>query len=287
MEGMKKVLFLVLVALLTLGAASLAGAEPKKFDGGRYELKGDLWVEREMKGDINGDEYEDTVRFIVLRGDVPNRADRMWFEVQHGYAAYTPTDRRPAPYLVPLPEEIAGYNPSTELVKFVANREDQVFLTFDTMVNGPRAFAVARIRANDVRRDAVVLFDSRTMNRAIVSGNYLGRYLANVRIVDTNTNFTLDVSGRKDFYEKQGVYDKSGKILRTVSVGVTRYEDISIGPKETADGVSTLIAKMGIYGFDDTDRLATITCILAYDDTFASWRVMHSEVSPEPGVGFM
>lgn len=283
---MRKILFLLLFATLWTGIAEVAVAEPKKFDGGRYELEGDLWSLQEMTGDINGDEFEDTVRLVVLRGASDDHIDRMWFEVQHGFSAHTPSNKRPEPYLVPLPEAVAGYNPRAELARFVAEQGDEVFLTFDGMAGGPRYFAVVQIRANDVRRDAVFLFDSRTMDRAIVSGNYIGRYLVNIRIVDSNTNFTLDVSSRKDFYEREGVYDKSGVILQTVSVGVTRYEDITIGPKGTG-GISTLIAQMGLFGFNDADRLATANCTLKYDHTFDSWRVVDAEIFPETGIRFM
>ena len=272
---------LALLALVLLAGG--ACAEERRFDGTMYDLKGDLWVLEEMTGNINGDEYEDTVRLVALRADGDRRVDRMWIEVQHGYAHYTPRDRQPAPYLVPLPEAVKGYNPHAELAKFVEGDTEQLFLTFDATVNGPRYFAVVRIRANDVRRDAAFLFDSRTMDSAIVSGNYLGRYLANIRIADTNTNVTLDVSSRKAFYEKQGVYGAKGEIKRTVAVGVTRYEKISIGPKGV-DGVSMLVAQMGVYGWDDSDRLATVECTLKYDRLFDSWKVADAQVIPEPDI---
>ena len=272
-----------LAAMLLVFVVGVASAEERRFDGTMYDLKGDLWVLEEMTGNINGDEYEDVVRLVALRVDGDKRVDRMWLEVQHGYASYTPKDRRPAPYLVPLPGAVKGYNPHAELAKFVEGGTEQLFLTFDATANGPRYFAVIRIRANDVRRDAVFLFDSRTMDSAIVSGNYLGRYLANVRIADTNTNVTLDVSGRKAFYEKEGIYSARGEIKQTVAVGVTRYEKISIGPKDI-DGVSMLVAQMGVYGWDDSDRLATAQCTLKYDRLFDSWKVADAKVIPEPDI---
>ena len=280
---MRRVGFAVFAALVFVFVAGIACAEERRFDGTMYDLKGDLWVIDEMTGNIDGDEYEDTVRFVVLRADGDKRVDRMWFEVQHGYASYTPKDRRPAPYLVPLPGAVKGYNPHVELAKFVEGSTEQIFLTFDATVNGPRYFSVVRIRANDVRRDAVFLFDSRTMDSAIVSGNYLGRYLVNIRIADTNTNVTLDVSDRKAFYAKEGVYGPKGEIKQTVAVDVTRYEKISIGPKDV-NGVSMLVAQMGMYGWNDSDRLATALCTLRYDRLFSSWKVADAEVIPEPDI---
>lgn len=285
MKHMKKTMLALLVAILVTSLASAACAEDRRFDGTMYDLKGDLRVIEEMTGNLNGDEYADTVRMVVLREGGDERFDRMWFEVQEGYAHYTPANRRPAAYLVPLPGGVKGYNPHVELAKFVEGDTEQLFLTYDATAGGPRYFAVVRIRANDVRRDAVFLFDSRTMDRAIVSGNYLGRYLANVRIADTNTNATLDVSGRKAFYEQEGVYSAKGEILRSVAVDVTRYEKISIGAKGL-DGISMLVAQMGLFGFSDADRLTTVKCTLKYDRLFNSWRVVDSEVIPEPDVRF-
>lgn len=276
----------MLMAVVLVSWAGSAYSADAKFDGGRYDLKGDLRLLQEMQGNLNDDAYEDTVRLIGLRVPGDSRYDRFWLEVQDGYAQHTPRNRRPAPYLVSLPGELKGYNPTAELADFTAEQADQVFLTFDATVQGPRWFAVIQIRDRDVRRDAKFLFDSRTMERALVSGSYMGKYLVNIRIVDTNTNFTLDVSKRKAFYEQNGIYGRDGKILRPHSIGVTRYEKISIGP-DAINGVSMLVAQMGIYGYDDTDRLATVKCTLVYDRLYGVWRVAHSEVIPEPDIAFM
>lgn len=282
---MRKRILAILTILTLLAFASCAFADNKKFDGEKYGLKGKLEVWSEMKGNINGDKYDDTVRLVVLPSDVAaQRAERMWFEVQPGYPENTYEPNRPAPYIVPLPEGLTAYAPHTELAAFAPGGIDEVFLTFNsTYGGGPRHFAVIRLRANDLHRDALFLFDSRTMNRAIASGGYLGRYLANIRVVDTNTNVTFDVSARKSFYEKEGVYGADGSILKPVSIIVEKYEDITIGEKD-ASGVDMLTATMGIFGYSEDDRLATAKCTLKYDHAFDSWRVIGTNIIPESDI---
>ena len=277
---------LAAIMVFVLGVAGKASAAEEKFDGGAYNLKGNLWTVQELKGYINADEFEDTVKFIVERRESDNKAERMWFEVQPGYQALAPNARKPRPFLVPLPEGLGGYSPLAELKNFVPGEKEQVFLTFDTAPGGPKAFAVIQIRADDVRRDARFLFDSRTMLRAILSGNFIGKFRATLRVEDTGTNFLLDLSGKKDFYMKERVYDHAGKILKPVFLAAKKYDDISLG-KRDEHGITQLNAVIELYGVNDADHVATVNCVMKYDPAFSTWKVIESQVFPAEHVKFV
>lgn len=282
---MKKNYSVVLLAMFFLVFSPEAFAENKPFNGNPYYLKGNLQVIQEMTGRIDGDEHEDTVRLVVLYDETNMHAQRVWFEVQQGYPLQSLDRRKPKPFLVPLPEELQGYNLEAQLKNFIPGNQEQVFMTFDAAPNGPRCFVVIQIRADDVRKDARFLFDSRTMNKAILSGSFIGGYRAVLRVEDTRTTAYLDLSRKKEFYEKKGVYGAKGRILRPVAISAKKYDAISLGERD-ASGVCQLKAVIELFGVDDEDHIAAVECVLKYDPVFASWKVVSSTIHPAPGILF-
>ncbi len=274
----------VLAAVMGAGAAFAKDAE---FDGSLYNLKKDLNLRavQELKGNIDGNEFEDTVTLVVDRDRRSDMADRMWFEVRPGYPANTPDSKKPRPFIVPLPEDLRGFNPVMELKNFVPGEKEQVFLTWDATDKGPRYFSVIEIRANDVRRDAKFLFDSRTMARAILSGEFLGKFRATIHVDDTKTNALLDLTGKKDFYVKNKIYQSNGKLLKSTAISAKRYDNISLGDRDPA-GITLLNATIELYGAGDADHVATVNCIMKYDPAFASWKVVESQITPAEGIRF-
>ena len=276
--------FALLAVAMGTGAAFAKDAE---FDGSLYNLKKELNLRavQELKGNIDGDPYEDTVTLVVDRDKRSDMADRMWFEVRLGYPVNTPDNKKPQPFIVPLPEDLRGYNPTMELKNFIPGEKEQVFLTWDASDKGPRYFAVIEIRAKDVRRDAKFLFDSRTMARAILSGEFIGKFRATIHVDDTKTNALLDLSGKKDFYVKNKIYQSNGKLLKSTAISAKRYDDISLGDRDAA-GITQLNATIELYGAGDVDHVATVNCVMKYDPAFASWKVMGSKIIPADGIRF-
>lgn len=284
---MKKFAGILAVAVLTVAMGiGTAFAEDVEFDGSRYNLKDlNLRAVQELTGNIDGNEHEDAVTLVVERDRRSDRVDRMWFEVRPGYPVNTPDNKKPKPFLVPLPVDLRGYNPTMELKNFVPGEKEQVFLTWDANANGPRHFAVVEIRAGDVRRDAKFLFDSRTMARAILSGEFIGKFRATIHVDDTKTNALLDLSDKKDFYVRNKIYQSNGKLLKSVAISARKYDDISLGDRDQA-GITRLNAVIDLYGAGDADHVATVNCIMKYDPAFGSWKVMESRIIPAEGVDF-
>lgn len=283
---MKRSLCLFSLLLALVAVTSGAWAAEKEFDGTMYNLKKlELWALEETEGNIDANEYKDTVTLVGEHAKGSDMIGRMWFEVRLGYAPNTPDSRKPQPFLVPLPDDIKGFRPHMELKNFIPGEKEQVFLTWNASEQGTRNFAVIQIREDDVRKDAKFLFDSRTLARAILSGEFLGKFRATVRVDDTKTDALLDLSGRKDFYRKAGVYDKNGKLLRSTAIRAKRYDDISLGGRDQA-GITLLKATIELYGAGDADHVATVHCVMKYDSAFASWKVMESQISPADGVKF-
>lgn len=284
---MKKMLGAVLIGVLFAAApVAAAYASEQKFDGSLYYLKGNLWAIQELKGNIDGNNFEDTVTLVVERNESNGMDERMWFEVRPGYDPKTPVERRPKPFVAALPADVKGYNTRMELTNFIPGEREQVFLTFDASPSGPRYFEVVQIRAEDVRKDAKFLFDSRTMARAIISGEFIGKFRATIHVDDTKTNALLDLSGKKDFYVKEKVYDNSGKLYRPVNLRAKRYDDISLGERD-AQGVTQLNATIELFGANDEDHVATVNCVMKYDPPFGSWKVMESQVVPAANIVFV
>lgn len=274
---------LLAAVFVFVGSSTAAMAQERKFDGGRYNLRGNLWVVQELRGKINADEFEDTVRLVSERNKDTGKEERMWFEVQLGFPRNMIESRRPRPFIVPLPERVSGYNVQVELKNFIDSKTEEVFMTLDETAKGPRHFAVIQIRADDVRRDARFLFDSRTLARAILSGEFIGNFRATVRVDDTNTNALLDLSGRKAFYQKAGVFSESGKILRPVAIRAFKYDTIALGDRDE-QGVTQLNATIQLYAIDETDHVGTVHCVMKYDSLFGFWRLMESRIEPAEGI---
>lgn len=278
---------LAVAVLVVVASTGSAFAKDTKFDGSLFNMKKELnlWAIQELKGNIDGDQYEDTVTLVVDRDKRSDMADRMWFEVQLGYPVNTPDSKIPKPFIVPLPEDLRGFNPVMQLTSFIPGEKEQVFLTWDATDKGPRYFAVIEIRANDVRRDAKFLFDSRTMARAILSGEFIGKFRATIHVDDTKTNALLDLTGKKDFYVKNKIYQSNGKLLKSTAISAKRYDNISLGDRDPA-GITLLNAVIELYGAGDADHVATVNCIMKYDPAFASWKVVESQITPAEGIRF-
>lgn len=278
---MKKLLFAVGVVLLSLGFLNPAGAaEMKKFDGTPYNLAGNLWVLQEIRGDVVISEYEDTVRVIGELNEANDMAERLWLEIQLGAA----DSSRPRPFIVDLPENFRGYGVEAELKSFVMDEGEQVFLAFRETPDGAPRYAVIHVAVED--QSARVLFYSGAMARAILSGEFIGKYRATLHVFDTSTSAVLDLSARKDFYHKEGIYSNRGKILKPVAISAKRYETVTLGEPDKR-GIYLLNTTIELFGANAEDHLATLECAMMYNTDFEAWRLVACKVVPAQDIKFM
>ena len=277
---MKKLLSSVVVVCMVLfmsGAASAAVFEEVRFDGKPYNLDGNLWVLQETQASLSAaDDTMYTLRLIALRPDGSVLNERFWFEVTPPSAGQS--------YIVELPE-VSGYNPIIMNRKFVHALRDEVFLTVERTPGGSRYFTIVALEPLSKTREAVFLFDSRRMARAILSGDYIGLYKVMLHVYDTGTNATLDVSARKDYYQGKGIYDEKGYILQPLAVSAQRYKTVELGEVDSR-GLHQLKTTIDLFGYDDSDHIATIDCVMSYVPEVGFWRVLSSKIVPDSDLKF-
>lgn len=281
------------LALFVFSGAAFAAFQEVPFDGKPYYLEGDMWVldEGQVKLVPTMDPF--TVRLIGLRNSATGVNERLWFEVVPpkltAAEASSLSERqkqiRTATYVVPVSENIYGKNFSMEARNFVTGDREQVFLVFDSPYTSLRHFAVVELRADDVRRDSVLLFDSRVIERAIFTGEFKGRYIATVWVEDTKSDAVFDLSGKRAFYQREGVFDSHGNIHRPIAIYGKSYREITLGQRD-ANGVYELNGMVDLYGVDDSDLIAVLNCTLRYNPTVGMWLITKSEFTPGPGIKF-
>lgn len=284
---MKKFLIAVLVALISCSSAGALWAsdnEMDRFDGKSYDIEGNLWVIKELRGDIAKNEYVDTVRLVGLVDEKDNLIERIWLEVIPGYAAGTPEAERPKPFVISLPQHIRGYEFDAELRPFVLDEREQVFLAFRESPNGFRQYSVIQISVAE--ETGKVIFYSGAMARTILTGEFIGKHRATLHIFDTGLSAVLDLSGRKELYRKEGVFDSKGRIIRPIAISAERFETVKLGEPDSR-GIYTLDTTIELFGVNADDHIATVECTMMYNIDFEAWRLVGSKLIPAEGIKIM
>jgi hypothetical protein len=247
------------------------------FDGKPYGLeKGNYVVARREKGILGTSGVVGRVRLIALRREDGIYDRALFLEI-------TPGAPEVPPFLITLPSDVQGFDSKIEIKRFTALDRAEILLSLRSGRRGRE-----RLLIIEAKEGGRVLYDSQTTKLPTIKGRFFDGYRAEVVAEGTSERLPIDLSNRKELYNKRLVYNESSGTLRSpVTVWGDRYEVFR--PMDVdGDGLYELKGVLELYGVGRADRVAYVDATLKYAGgqwTVADcWLVPAEDLSrlPEP-----
>jgi hypothetical protein len=229
------------------------------FDGKPYGLEGNYVVVRKEKGPLGPGGVTGRVRLIALRREDGIYDRALFLEITSG-APET------SPFLITLPSDVQGFDSKIEIKRFTAPDRAEVLLSLQSGRRSQERFLI--IEAKEGGR---VLYDSQLTKLPTIKGKFFNNYRAEVIAQETGERLQIDLSGRKELYNRRLVYNEASGTLRSpVTVWGDRYD--AFRPADVdGDGVYELKGVLELYGVGRADCVAYVEATLKYSS--GQWTV--------------
>ena len=265
---------LLAAMICAVSFAAFAAEAPRAFDAKAYGMEGEYLVLQEAEGNLQRDKSSE-IRLIAERDKDSVFDKALWLEVR---------PKGGKAFLVPL-KEIAGFDAEIELKNFTSPWRSDIFLSMQTGGSGGLGNYYV-IEITDEGKP-VFHFNSESTQLPAVKGEFLDDYRGDVvvRETDKETQAFVNLTSRKEQYDKGGVYDpKSKKLKAPVEIWGGGYSQL-IPMDADNDGIDELRGVLELSGVDHTDRIASIVYTLKYRD--GKWDVVNSRIVPAEGLLLM
>ena len=236
------------------------------FDGSPYNLEGNYVIVQEESGNLNADGKIDRVRLVALRKQDGIFDRALLLEVK-------PFDGDPL--LIRLSEDIKGFESKIELKSFTSANKSEIMLSVQTgSKNNDRRFFIIEVK----NRASRLLYDSEPTKAPVIMGKFLDKYRAEIFIPESDTGTLIDLSPRKERYDKNYVYNANSGVLRS-PIKVWASGQSTLQPVDVdSDGVYELKGVVELNGVGRADRIAYVDITRKYID--GNWRVLDYWVAP-------
>lgn len=240
---MKKQLIFVIVILLVSFLTENKGALASVKSGRMVVISRD-------KEDITGDGKKE---LIVLTGvDLKND--------QYNHVAITVTDSHHTNEKINLPK---GYHPYLQLMDFDQDGVKDLYASISNNKLGLKSqqsiYTFKNIKPLDMGLPVALMLES----------CFLNGYKAQIKIRNTGNNHIFDLSGRKNYYEKLGVFHK-GRLNEPTELMVTDFRNlmpVQIGDKIGLKGIQK------VAGVSDSDTIGYVESTWLYDQS--EWKLIN------------
>jgi len=211
----------------------------------------------EIRGDLDGDGRQETVR-LIGRG-----------EVDSGFREDLRLVVGPASLFWPLPSAASsGYQPALMLADVTGDGHDEVVMTAATGGSGGMVAAmVATVSRGNDRWEFTSIFDPESRAIPRFGGSLANGFVASLEVTAPGLDRQvqrLDLAGRRDFYLASGAYDEAGKLQKPVEIWGDGL--MALAPAATADGGPGLHLIQQPRGVANVDRLAEVRTLLVWRD---------------------
>lgn len=227
-------------------------------------LPKNYYVIDKQTGDVNGDKVNDII-YLIGHKDKKEAiyADEMNLLVQDGATKQE--------LKVDL-DKMNGYDASLFLGDFSGDKISDVFVKAPT--GGSGGIVEQRIVSFDTG-DPVIIFGHEHNMGIQLSGKYADGYRAELFDKMNRTSVTLDISGQKQKYIREGIYEESGILRKTVNP--ITYPMVVEAVDRNADGTYELSGQQRIIGAYGADGIGKVYSIWRYQQ--GMWKPEQVEVS--------
>ena len=235
----------------------------KTFDQASYGLDGNYEIIGETRGRLEEEGSVDRIRLISLRLEDGAFDRNLVLEI-------LPPEEDP--FLIPLPEDVRGFDSSISLKNFTSRRKSEIVLTVNSGKWGERFLIIAV-----ADRQGEVIFDTQTTKIPTVSGKFFNDYRAEIIVLETGERAIIDLSPRKAAYNKRNVYNETGTLRSNINVWVDRYSQFE--PVDVDyDGIYEIKKVIDMSGAGRADRIAYVEAALKYNS--GQWQVLETWIAP-------
>jgi len=236
----------------------------KTFDKEAHGLEGNYEVVGETRGRLEEEGGVDRIRLAALRHEDGAYDRNLVLEI-------TPPEEEP--FIIPLADDVRGFQSSVSVKNFMSRRKSEIVLKVNSGKWGVRYLIIA---VADKRGE--VIFDTQTTKLPTVVGKFFNNYRAEIIVQETDERAMIDLSPRKDAYDKRMIYiDGSGVLRSNVTVWVdsySRFEPIDVDH----DGIFEIKQIVDLNGVGRGDRIAYVDATLKY--VSGKWIVLESWIAP-------
>lgn len=264
-----------LFTLLFVNLFAVAASAAQPFDASPYKMQGNYVLHQTALGEIEKGRGEYTIKLIGEQPAGANFNKKLFLEV-------TPPKGRGDTTLIPLQDDINGFEPRIELKNFRNHEKNDIFL----VVNGAdrtfkNKFYILELGDYENR----FIYDSLAVSMPIVKGNFRAGYKLRVLVLDTEKESFIDLAPRKAHYNQRGIYnEKNGALRREVTAWGGQF--VELEPVDIdGDQIYELRGLMVMYGTGPTDPLVQVQSVLKY--TGGGWYVVRSNTAPLAGLDFV
>lgn len=159
-------------------------------------------------------------------------------------------------------EGLEGYRAHIEICNLMNNEIPQIVFSTDSgQKNKQKQFIVLKL-SNGKFKEIFGLDENIGVQ---LTGIYKDGYIAEIYIKNLNKTFNLDIKDKKDFYEKNNIYDNNKKFLgKEVSINSKNIDSLEKYVFE--DNTTGIITTQKIIGINKTDILDQIKTIWKLDN---------------------
>lgn len=270
---MKKNIFCILTFVFTCFSVNEAQAA-QPYDASPYNMAGNYVLHQTVYGELTRGSGQYEIRLIGEQPAGANFNRKLFFEI-------IPPKGKGDTYMIPLQDDIDGYDPRMELRNFVTREKNEIFLTVSGADNSfKNKFYVLELDEYENR----FIYDSSALKLPVIKGNFRAGYQIRTLVIDTGQEKFIDLSPRKAQYNGRIYNAKNGALLRQVTAWGGEF--ISLQPVDRdKDGIYELRGLMVLYGTGPGDPIAQVHSVLKY--SHGGWGVVSSNTAPVSGLKFV
>jgi hypothetical protein len=228
-------------------------------------LEGNYVVLREEIGNIEVGGRICRIRLMALRKDDGIYDRSLVLEVS------APDEE---PFLIPLPEDLKGFESSFEMKNFVSAYKSEILLFVKDVNEEMRRLLIIELQG----KEGKILFDSKLTDIPTIAGRFFDDFRAEIFVRETGDRALIDLSSRKEAYETRFIYHKDFGTLRS-PVRVWKNRHSVLQPVDVdGDGIYEMRGVVDLVGVGRSDHIAYVEFTLQYVD--AEWRVIDTWIAP-------
>ena len=235
----------------------------RTFDSALYGLDGHFEIVGEVSGRLEKGGGVSRIRLIAIRREDGIFDRGLILEI-------LPPEEDP--FIIPLPEDVRGFHSAVAIKSFTSAEKSEILLTVDSGRRGDRFLIV------DVSdRQGEIIFDSHNTNIPTITGRFLHNLRAEITVEETGETAMIDLSARRDEYNRRMVFHPSGSLRTGVRVWVDRFSLVEFIDTNN-DGIFVIRKVVDLSGAGRADRIAYVDATLRFAD--GGWRVLDTWIAP-------
>lgn len=203
--------------------------------------------------DINNDNVKDD---LILLGDKENAND-----VYAKYICLVIRDGNTGKYCSCKLKNMDGYETHIQLQDLTNDNINELIIS--SCIGGRINNKVYTILKYENEKFSEI-FNVKNCTGVKVEGEFLDNYTASIKVEKVKNKMNVDLSDKKDYYTKKGIYDENNK-LKNKDVKIITYPINNLEKVNLEDNTIGIKTCQNIIGVDKTDIIDVIECTLKFE----------------------